>query len=79
MGAGAVNDVGLTWVLDHQPLTLLVAVATFLVTALLYVVIPKGLFPTQDTGLIQGVTEASQTISLRRHGRCGSGGWPRRS
>jgi multidrug efflux pump len=61
-------DVGLTWVLDHQPLTLLVAVATFLVTALLYVVIPKGLFPTQDTGLIQGVTEASQTISYAAMG-----------
>jgi multidrug efflux pump len=56
-------DVGLTWVLKNQGLTLIVAVATFLVTALLYVVIPKGLFPTQDTGLIQGVSEASQTIS----------------
>jgi multidrug efflux pump len=61
-------DVGLTWVLDHQPLTLLVALATFLVTALLYVVIPKGLFPTQDTGLIQGVTEAGQTISYASMG-----------
>jgi multidrug efflux pump len=61
-------DVGLTWVLDHQPLTLLVALATFLITALLYVVIPKGLFPTQDTGLIQGVTEAGQTISYAAMG-----------
>jgi multidrug efflux pump len=56
-------DRGLTWVLDHQPLTLIVALATFLITAVLYLTIPKGLFPTQDTGLIQGVTEASQTIS----------------
>jgi len=56
-------DKALTWVLGRQTLTLLVAVATFVVTALLYIVIPKGLFPTQDTGLIQGVTEASQSIS----------------
>jgi multidrug efflux pump len=56
-------DRGLTWVLSHQPLTLIVALATFLITVILYLTIPKGLFPTQDTGLIQGVTEASQTIS----------------
>jgi multidrug efflux pump len=62
-------DTGLTWVLRNQGLTLIVAVATFLVTALLYVVIPKGLFPTQDTGLIQGVTEASQTISYTAMGQ----------
>jgi multidrug efflux pump len=53
----------LTWVLDHQPLTLAVAVGTLVVTALLYVVIPKGFFPTQDTGLIQGVSEATQSVS----------------
>ncbi len=56
-------DLGLSWVLDHQILTLLVAVATFVVTALLYMAIPKGLFPVQDTGLIQGITEADQTVS----------------
>ncbi len=56
-------DVALTWVLARQKATLIVAVATFLVTAFLYIVIPKGLFPTQDTGLIQGVSEASQSIS----------------
>jgi multidrug efflux pump len=56
-------DRGVTWVLDHQPLTLIVAAATFLITVVLYMTIPKGLFPTQDTGLIQGVTEASQSIS----------------
>ena len=55
-------DQGLTWVLDHQVLTLLVAVGTFALTAALYVAIPKGLFPVQDTGLIQGITEADQTV-----------------
>jgi len=50
-------------VLDHQPLTLGVAIVTLAVTALLYVEIPKGFFPVQDTGLIQGITEAPQDIS----------------
>ena len=54
----------LTIVLNHQKLTLLVALATFVLTALLYVMIPKGFFPTQDTGLIQGVTIASQDVSF---------------
>ena len=53
----------LTWVLDHQPLTLWVATGTVVVTVLLYVAIPKGFFPDQDTGLIQGVSEASQSVS----------------
>ncbi len=53
----------LTWVLDHQRLTLIVAAATLVLTALLYILIPKGFFPDQDTGLIQGVSEASQSIS----------------
>jgi multidrug efflux pump len=61
-------DVGLTWVLGNQGLTLLVALGTFLFTAFLYIIIPKGLFPTQDTGLIQGVSEASQTISFAAMG-----------
>ena len=56
-------DRGLQWVLARQTLTLLVALGTFALTALLYILIPKGLFPVQDTGLIQGVTEASQSIS----------------
>jgi multidrug efflux pump len=56
-------DRGLVWVLGHQRITLIVALATFLLTAVLYIAIPKGLFPTQDTGLLQGVTEASQSIS----------------
>ncbi|HEY9344296.1 MAG TPA: MdtB/MuxB family multidrug efflux RND transporter permease subunit, partial [Inquilinus sp.] len=53
----------LGWVLDHQKLTLLVAVATLGLTVALYVVIPKGFFPEQDTGMIQGISEAAQTIS----------------
>ena len=53
----------LQWVLDHQRLTLLVAVATLVVTGLLYWLIPKGFFPDQDTGLIQGVSEASESVS----------------
>ncbi len=54
----------LTLVLNHQKLTLLVALATFALTALLYVMVPKGFFPTQDTGLVQGVTVASQDVSF---------------
>jgi multidrug efflux pump len=53
----------LNWVLDHQSLTLIVATGTVVLTALLYIVIPKGFFPVQDTGLIQGITEASESIS----------------
>ena len=53
----------LTWVLDHQRLTLWVATATLAVTAILYISIPKGFFPDQDTGLIQGVSDAGESIS----------------
>jgi multidrug efflux pump len=53
----------LNWVLDRQPLTLLIAVATLALTVLLYVWIPKGFFPVQDTGMIQAITQASQSIS----------------
>ncbi len=53
----------LTWVLDHQRLTLYVAMATLALTAILYILIPKGFFPAQDTGLIQGVSEATESIS----------------
>jgi multidrug efflux pump len=53
----------LRWVLDRQPLTLAVAVLTLAVTVGLYVLIPKGFFPVQDTGMIQGISEASQSIS----------------
>ena len=54
----------LTVVLNHQSLTLLVALGTFFLTGYLYVQIPKGFFPIQDTGVIQGVTQASQAISF---------------
>jgi multidrug efflux pump len=54
----------LNWVLDHQPLTLLVAVATLGLTVFLYIVIPKGFFPVQDTGLIQGISEAEPSVSF---------------
>jgi multidrug efflux pump len=54
---------GLTWVLDHQVLTLLVAVATVVITAVLYIVIPKGLFPVQDVGVIEGITVADNSVS----------------
>ncbi len=54
----------LNWVLDHQPLTLLVAILTVGFTVLLYIIIPKGFFPVQDTGAIQGISEAPQTISF---------------
>jgi multidrug efflux pump len=56
-------DRALNWVLDRQGPTLIVAAATLVLTALLYVVIPKGFFPVQDTGLIQGISEARQSIS----------------
>ncbi len=59
----------LTVVLNHQKLTLLAALATFVLTALLYLIIPKGFFPTQDTGLIQGVTVASQDVSFSEMAR----------
>src|SRR6201998_2660735 len=49
--------------LRHQVLTLVVAVATLILTIWLYVIIPKGFFPVQDTGLIQGVTQAPQSTS----------------
>jgi len=55
----------LTWVLDRQPATLVVAVLTLAFTVLLYVLIPKGFFPVQDTGMIQGISEASQSISYQ--------------
>lgn len=54
----------LTWVLQRQPLTLLVAVATLALTVVLYMMVPKGFFPAQDTGVIQGISEAPQSTSF---------------
>jgi multidrug efflux pump len=59
----------LNWVLDHQPLTLLVAVGTLALTVFLYIVIPKGFFPVQDTGLIQGISEAAPSVSFEAMAR----------
>jgi multidrug efflux pump len=59
----------LDWVLGHRVLTLVVAVATLVVTLLLYMVIPKGFFPVQDTGEIQGVSEADQSVSFAEMAR----------
>ncbi len=56
-------DQALQVVLDRQALTLLVALATLGLTVWLYIIIPKGFFPVQDTGLIQGISEASQSTS----------------
>jgi multidrug efflux pump len=54
----------LKWVLQHQTATLFVAVITLAATVLLYIIIPKGFFPVQDTGIIQGISEATQTVSF---------------
>ena len=54
----------LEWVLARQGLTLVVAAGTLALTVLLYVLVPKGFFPVQDTGAIQGITEAGQSISF---------------
>jgi multidrug efflux pump len=53
----------LNWVLDRQTLVLFVALGTFALTGLLYVIIPKGFFPLQDTGVIQAISEAPQSVS----------------
>ena len=56
-------DRGLKIVLNHQPLTLLVAILTLVATIILYIVVPKGFFPVQDTGAITGTSVAAQAIS----------------
>ncbi len=54
----------LAWVLDRQRATMVVAIAMLALATLLYIVIPKGFFPVQDTGAIQGISEAAPTISF---------------
>ena len=54
----------LQWVLKRQGATLLVAAAMFVLTIWLYIIVPKGFFPVQDTGVIQGISEAAQNISF---------------
>ena len=58
-------DAGLKWVLRNEGFTLLVTLATLAATVWLYVIVPKGLLPLQDTGLILGVTDAEQSISFK--------------
>jgi len=55
----------LKFVLKFQTITLLVALATLLLTVFLYIIIPKGFFPVQDTGVIQGISQAPQTIGSK--------------
>jgi multidrug efflux pump subunit AcrB len=64
-GLLAAYERGLQWVLRRQALTLAVAIATLVGTIWLYVIVPKGLLPQQDTGLIIGVTDADQSISFK--------------
>jgi multidrug efflux pump len=59
-------DRTLQWVLRRQTATLLVAIGTLVLTIVLYIYIPKGFFPIQDTGVIQGVSQAAQTVSFQQ-------------
>jgi multidrug efflux pump len=54
----------LQWVLKHQTATLLVTVGTLVFTIFLFIIVPKGFFPVQDTGVILGISDAPQTISF---------------
>jgi multidrug efflux pump len=62
-------DRTLQWVLRHQTGTLVVALATLVLTVLMYYFIPKGFFPIQDTGVIQGVSEATEAVSFQEMAR----------
>ena len=64
-GMLAFYEHGLKWVLRHQLFTLLVAIGTLVGTIWLYILVPKGLLPQQDTGVIIGVTDAAQNISFQ--------------
>ncbi|MEX8194953.1 efflux RND transporter permease subunit [Comamonas guangdongensis] len=59
----AAYERSLAWVLNHQTLTLIVAAITVVTTVMLYVIIPKGLFPVQDVGVIQGISVADNSVS----------------
>src|SRR6185369_9910656 len=56
---------GLRWVMRHQAFTLVVALATLVATIWLYIIVPKGLLPQQDTGLILGITDSAQSSSFQ--------------
>src|SRR5699024_7903208 len=60
----AAYDASLQWVLRHQVLTLIIAAATLLFTAFLYMAVPKGFFPQQDTGLVQAISQGPQSASF---------------
>src|ERR1700723_2442269 len=61
----AAYERGLSWVLEHQGLTLIVATVTVILTGIMYVEIPKGLFPVQDVGVIQGISVADNSVSYK--------------
>jgi multidrug efflux pump len=61
----AAYERGLSWVLEHQGLTLIVATGTIILTAIMYIAIPKGLFPVQDVGVIQGISVADNSVSYK--------------
>jgi multidrug efflux pump len=63
-GLAAAYESGLRWVLDHQALTLGVTIATVCLNIVLFIIIPKGFFPQQDTGSLNGSIQASQDISF---------------
>ena len=54
----------LKWILNHQGMTLIVAVLTLVLTVFLYMIVPKGFFPVQDTGVIQGISQAPPVTSF---------------
>jgi multidrug efflux pump len=62
-------DRTLQWVLNHQALVLILAIATLVLTSVQYIQIPKGFFPIQDTGAIQGITSAAQDVSFAEMAR----------
>jgi len=62
-------EVTLSWVLEHQPLVMFVTVATIVFTAYLYVIVPKGFFPQQDTGRLMGAIQADQNTSFQAMSR----------
>ncbi len=61
----AAYDKGLRWVLEHQLLTLVVFVLTLVLTAVLYIVIQKNMFPVQDVGVIEGISVADNSVSYK--------------
>ena len=62
-------EVTLSWVLEHQPLVMFVTIATIVFTAYLYVIVPKGFFPQQDTGRLMGAIQADQNTSFQAMSR----------